>query len=142
MSNEIEQVPIDRIKELQAALATMPQIERPTFHHFCNGMYIREMHFAAGDVFVGRIYREQGFFQLIKGSFTNVTPFDRGLIVAPYLSVIQPGCKRAGYVHEDCIILTVHRTETTDVEEAVRQISEPEEGGLYDAHNRLVRRLE
>ena len=138
MSNEIvKEVPVEAIKALQSALGKLPQLEPPTFHHFCNGLYIREMHLPSGGCFVGRLYREPGYFQLIKGTMSNVTPFDHGLITAPYLSVIKPGSKRAGYAHTDCIILTIHRVDTTDVEEAVNQICEPEDGLLFDAHNRL-----
>ena len=34
---------------------------------------------------------------------------------APYFSVTEPGTKRFIYTHTDCIFVTVHATEETDI---------------------------
>ena len=44
-------------------------------------------------------------------------------IEAPYNGITEPGTKRAIYTHTDCVFITVHATELTDVDEIVNEVT-------------------
>jgi len=48
--------------------------------------------------------------------------------------------KRAGYAHEDSIFMTVHRTDSLDLDEIEQETVEPEIDALFDSGNRLLER--
>lgn len=102
---------INPVRELEAALAALPNqldIDALTQHHFCAGMYVRELFIPAGSAVVGKQHAQQNFFLLVKGTLTLATPEGPMTITAPYMVVTQPGEKRAGFAHEDCICLNFH----------------------------------
>lgn len=53
---------------IAAGLAGLPQTECPVFHHFSDGVYIREMLIPAGTFIVGHSHKKGGVNFLLKGS--------------------------------------------------------------------------
>lgn len=103
---------VDPVRALEAALLDMPEqqldLDKITSHHFCDGMYARELFIPAGTVVIGKTHATQNFFVLLKGTLTLATPDGPRLITAPYMTTTRPGEKRAGYAHEDCIVMNFH----------------------------------
>ena len=102
---------INPVRELQAALERMPDkldIDALTSHHFCGGLYARELFIPAGTALVGKTHAQQNFFVLVKGTLTLATPNGPVTVTAPYMVVTQPGDQRAGFAHDDCICLNFH----------------------------------
>lgn len=126
------------IDALQAAMVDMPQIELPTEHYFADGVYVREMRCAEGSLIVGKVHKREHFFILLSGEMTltgdGCAP---RRICAPFMSISPPGVKRVGLAHTDCVVMNIHRTDSTDLDAIEKELIEPDETALFDAHNNL-----
>ena len=101
----------DQVRALEAAMRQMPgqlDVDELTSHHFCEGLYARQLFVPAGAALVGKTHAQQNLFLLVQGEMTITTESGPRLIVAPFMVVTQPGTKRAGYAHSDCICLNIH----------------------------------
>lgn len=94
----------------------------PVKHTFVDGAYIREIFMPAGVVLTSKIHKICHPFFVLTGRVSVVT--EEGLIeiVAPYHGITPAGTKRALHVHEDCIWITVHVTNKTNVDEIEEEI--------------------
>lgn len=143
---EIEPLPIaptiDKIRALQCEVARVEQVELGLVHHFSSGMYTRECHIPAGTVVVGKLHRHDHPVMLIQGSATVVTDGHRETIHAPRVWTSPAGVKRAVLAHEDCIFVTVHATDLTDLDAIEAHVIEPEPdlplGYQPDWHSNLL----
>lgn len=128
----------ESIERLQGELAKLPQAELATRHYFADGMYCRELFRPAGCTIVGKVHKREHFYIVLTGEVT-VTGMGTGpeRIVAPRIIVSRPGVKRAVYAHTDSICMTVHRTDSRDLEEIEKELIEEDETALFDAHNKL-----
>ena len=79
-----------------------------TSHHFCAGLYARELFVPAGVVAVGKTHAQQNLFFLLNGTALIATPDGPREITGPFMSVTQPGTKRAVYAVTDCTFMNVH----------------------------------
>ncbi len=132
--------PIGReaIVALQAAMAGLPQAELPTEHFFADGMYCRFLPRPAGTLIVGKVHRKEHFYIVCCGTVrvTNGEGAARD-ITGPAVIVSQPGTKRAVLALTDATCLTVHRTDSTDLDDIEAELIEPDEAALFDARNNL-----
>lgn len=125
------------IERLQASLLTAPQLELPTNHYWADGMYCRELFRPKDTLIVGKVHKKEHFYIVVAGEVTVVGDGIRTRIKAPCVMVSAPGTKRAVYAHEDSVCMTVHRTDLKDLEAIERELIEPDETALFDAHNKL-----
>lgn len=112
---------LEQIRALESAIRTdLPtyDVDALTSHHFCEGLYARELFIPAGGVIVGKTHARQNFFLLAKGDLTVWTEQGMKRVRAPFMVVTQPGEKRVGYAHEDSITLNFHANpdDCTDLE--------------------------
>ena len=112
----------EAIKALEEHLKGYEQLDLEPKHHFANGVYARELFMPAGSVVTSKIHKTEHFAVIVQGAVTVVQEDGKRYIEAPYMTITQPGTKRALYVHEDTIWITFHPTEKTDVEEIERDI--------------------
>lgn len=103
----------DQIRRLERAMIhceDMPKldIEAATSHHFCIGLYGRELRVPKGYVVVGKKHAQENFFLLAAGEMTVWTAGGMRRVKAPFMIVTQPGDKRVGYAHEDCVTYNFH----------------------------------
>lgn len=115
----------------------LPQVELETKHHFADGMYIRELFRPAGTLIVGKVHRKEHFYILLSGEITVITGDVREHFKAPKIIVSPSGTKRAVLAHTDSLCLTVHRTNSKNLDAIERELLEPEPNALFDASNRL-----
>jgi precorrin-6B methylase 1 len=128
------------IRRLEAAIPlVMPtlDLDKITFHHHCNGVYIRQMTVPQGTVLVGKVHKEENFFMLVAGDMTVMG--DDGRIIrvqAPFMIVTKPGTKRVGFAHTQCIVLNIHGNpdNETDQEVLEERFIIPEEAPTLPAH--------
>lgn len=124
------------IEHLQTVMLRMPQAELPTAHHFADGVYVREMHCAAGTTIVGKVHKRPHFFILMTGEMTVTGDGSPArLIKAPAIIVSGPGVKRAGYAHTACVCMNIHRTDSTDLDVIETELIELDSSALFDARN-------
>ena len=128
----------DRPFRLQEMMAQLPQAELPTFHHFADGMYAREVHRPAGCLIVGKIHRREHFYIVTKGKVAVLMEGEAKIYEAPCVLISKPGTKRVVYAIEDSVCLTVHRTSLVDLDQIEEELIEPEGMRLFDSSNKII----
>lgn len=125
-----------RIDALQAALSQFEQLNFHTDHFFFLGIYARRLEVPRGAIIVGKAHKEKHLFIIAKGSIAVDDGNGARVLVAGETFVSYPGVKRAGYAIEDSVCITIHRTDSEDVEQIERDLIEPDGTALLDAFNR------
>lgn len=120
---------IESLRELQAAVASVDQVELKLFHHFTDGAYLRELHVPAGVMLVGKMHRTRHAL-IVVGDVTIVNGKARERITGFRVLQTEPGTKRAIVAHADSVLTTVHVTNSRDLEEIERAIIVPDDQEL------------
>lgn len=101
----------ERVKEMpEAHTGEAPE------HLFCNGMYTRILNIPAGDLIFGKKHKKGHFTMLVQGRASIVDDKGTQLFEAPSIWISQPEAQRVIYAYDDCVLLTVHRTDSTDLD--------------------------
>tara|TARA_R110002096_G_C14178486_1_gene686645 strand:+ start:40 stop:414 length:375 start_codon:yes stop_codon:yes gene_type:complete len=116
----------DNIYKFQDVLKEYPKADVVNRHHFSDGMYAREMFMPANTCVVGAKHKTRHFYSVVKGECSVVSVHEREDIKAPFLGETLPGTKRIIYAHTDCIWITYHPTQLTNVEEIEKALVELE----------------
>lgn len=99
----------------------------PLKHSFADGMYVREISIPAGVLLVGKIHRHSHPNFLMQGTVSVITEAGgQETLVAPCHMVSPAGTKRVVYTHSDCVWVTVHVTDSTDLDEIEDQVIAPD----------------
>ena len=102
-------------------------IDVPVDHHFAPGVYMRQMNAKAGTLVVSKMHRTEHMNILLTGSLTVTTENGIELLKAPLVIKSIPGTKRIGYFHEDSSWITVHPTQTEDLDLIEQQVIVPDD---------------
>lgn len=109
-----------RIKEFDALLISMPQVDCPLDMQFYPGLLIRERFVPSGTIFTTYTWKTTHPFRCIQGKLL-IWEEDKGWILfeAPCKGLTLAGTKRVIYVIEDVIWETLHAnpTDTQDEKE-------------------------
>lgn len=126
-----------QIARMQSIMVALPQIDlsEQTRHHFADGMYCRELFRPADTTIVGKVHKREHFYILLSGEITVSGDGFQERMTAPRIIVSKPGVKRAVYAHVDSVCITVHRTDSRDLDEIEAELIEPDETALFDARN-------
>tara|TARA_R100001594_G_scaffold123799_1_gene160379 strand:+ start:6639 stop:7217 length:579 start_codon:yes stop_codon:yes gene_type:complete len=125
----MESHPLTRTKEEANAY-------NPLRHFFGDGIYIREIFNPAGEVVITKIHKVNHPFFLMKGTMSMLTDEGEQRISAPFYSITKAGTKRLIYAHTDCIFVTVHATDKTDIKEIEKDIIAENFEELKEAKNK------
>tara|TARA_R110000823_G_C15722729_1_gene478865 strand:+ start:40 stop:636 length:597 start_codon:yes stop_codon:yes gene_type:complete len=100
------------------------QLEKlnPVKHSFADGCYIREIFNPANELLVTKIHKKEHPFFLLKGEMSILTEDGIQHLSAPYHSITKPGTKRIIYTHTDCVFVTIHATNKTDIKEIEKDV--------------------
>ena len=92
------------------------QVDLPLSHHFADSVYGREMFVPAGVAFTGKIHKTRHISILASGSMMLAsTTGGVNRMDSPCIFVSPPNTKKAGFAITDCVFLTVHGTDETDL---------------------------
>jgi len=107
------------ILDLENEMLTMEQTldQFPLTHHFAPGVYAREMFLPAGHTIVGKIHKHAHLNIVSKGRVILSTEEGSKELKAPCVFTSHAGTKRAVYIKEDAIWITIHVTDKTDLKE-------------------------
>ena len=94
----------------------------PIKHSFADGCYIREIFNPAGLLLVTKIHKKKHPFFLMKGEMSILTENGIEHIEAPHHGITIPGTKRIIYTHTDCVFITVHATDSTDIKKIEEEV--------------------
>lgn len=113
----------DKLKNSDLAL-TEEQLHElnPVKHSFADGCYIREIFNPAGELLVTKIHKKEHPFFLLEGKMSILTEDGVQHLQAPYHGITKPGTKRIIYTHTDCVFVTVHATEKTNIKEIEKDV--------------------
>lgn len=119
---------IDPVVRLQAALMQFEQRDCPVGHLFSPGIYLRTIIMPADTFVVGKLHATEHPNILISGDVTVWTAQD-GVhrLQGPKAWVSGAGVKKVLYTHTDCVWMTVHATEETDLIELENRLIIPED---------------
>jgi len=116
----------DRLDRWEAFVSDKPQVECPLRHTYPEGMYVREIFAPAGSIITSRIHRFDHPFFLLKGKLTVISETE-GLATytAPAHGITLPKTRRAIFIHEDTVWVTVHLNldNKTDHEELLNDLT-------------------
>ena len=94
----------------------------PLRHFFAEGQYIREVFNPSGELIVTKIHKYSHPFFLLKGKMSIMSEEGEKTIEAPFYGITPKGTKRIIYAHTDCVFVTVHNTDKTDINEIEKEI--------------------
>lgn len=117
----------DDIVKLQSLMLKGDTIELETRHHFSDGLYARELFIPAGVCLVGALHKTRHLYTVVQGKCRVSTQFENIEIEAPFMGETIPDTKRVIYAETDCVWITYHPTDLTDVKEIEKAILEPED---------------
>ena len=126
------------IDKLQGEMVKMPQAEGlKTEHNFSGGMYCRKLWRPAGTVIVGKVHKKAHLFICISGEIISWS--EKGMRHLKPGDVIesQPGTKRVTFAVTDALGMTIHKTDSTDLDEIEAELIEPDDLALFNAKNEL-----
>jgi|TARA_Y100000996_G_C22373009_1_gene581809 hypothetical protein len=113
-------------EKLKKTGATLSEEDRdkvnPLKHSFADGCYIREVFNPAGELLVTKIHKKKHPYFLMQGTMSILTDHGVKKISAPYNGITEPGTKRIIYTHTDCVFITVHVTDKTDLKEIESEV--------------------
>lgn len=104
-----------KVLDMEAFMLQQPQVAIPVRHHFCNGIYAREITAPAGVIMTGMVHKTEHLNIMSKGEVSVMTEDGMVRFKAPCTFVSKPGTKRIGYVHEEMVWTTIHATTEADL---------------------------
>lgn len=99
-----------------------PEPDLPLTHHFAPGAYGRQIFIPKDTLVVGKIHKHAHLNMVMQGNVTVGTEDGVAYIQAPAVFVSNPGTKRVVYAHEDTLWVTVHVTDSQDLDVIEDQI--------------------
>lgn len=113
-----------RVKDHKHGCKTQEEVNKfnPLRHSFGDGCYVREIFNPKGSLLVTKIHKVAHPFFLMKGKMSILSEEGETLLEAPHYGITKPGTKRIIFTHEDCVFVTVHVTNETDLTKIEEQI--------------------
>lgn len=108
-------VTMDKIFALEEVMRQMPQADFKVTHHFSKGVYARELFIPAGTTLTGKIHKHTNLNIMTQGEMSVSTEDGVQHVKAPFIVVSPPGTKRVAFAHTDCVWITIHGTDETDL---------------------------
>jgi hypothetical protein len=94
----------------------------PLVHSYGDGCYIRQIFMPKGTLITSKIHKVTHPYFVMTGKASVATEEGVEVIQAPYQGITQAGTKRALYIHEDMIWITVHVTDEIDLDKIEEEI--------------------
>ncbi len=106
----------DKVEALESLMKLAPQIDLKVDHYFSQGVYARSLHIPKGIQLTGKIHKYQQLNILVKGRMKVLVDDIVKEVNSPFIVVSPPGTKRIALALEDCIWITIHGTDETNVD--------------------------
>ena len=128
-----------KVFELQKAmLANIEPIQLDTKHRFHGGMYLREVFRPADCLIVGKVHKKEHFYIVLNGTVVITTDDGVFEVTGPYIFESKPGTKRAVYAKTDAVCITIHRVDSSSVENVEQELVEDDPDCVYLPGNKLA----
>ena len=93
----------------------LPQVECPLNHHFCGGVYARQITMPADTFVIGKRHKTSHFNIILKGKAHVLIDGVVSLIEAPCILNSKENIRKILYIIEDMTWVTIHATQETDI---------------------------
>lgn len=112
------------VDKLEQLMLNEEQVICPVKDLFTPGLYTRSLFIPAGTFLTTEIHKTEHPFVLMSGriSVLNVDTDETTHLEGPHIGVTSPGTRRIAHAETDCIWITFHATELTDVEKIADSI--------------------
>lgn len=122
------------LKELENELIKLDQVEIPTEHQFMGGIYLRSIAVPAGTLIIGKRHRHETCNMLLSGVMSIYIGENQPnkMLKGPCIFLSDPGSKKMGYAHTDCVFMNLHPTSETDLDKIESEFIIPEEEYLLN----------
>lgn len=127
----------ERVEALQSEISKYPQYEPPTEHIFHGGMYCRQVWRPAGCLIVGKVHKKEHFYMIVSGTVKITTDDGVETLTGPFLLCSKPGTKRAVYAETDALCMTIHRVDSSTIEDAEAELVEDDPHSLFTIGNKV-----
>tara|TARA_R110002049_G_scaffold116023_2_gene268289 strand:- start:111 stop:485 length:375 start_codon:yes stop_codon:yes gene_type:complete len=117
----------DNIYKFQKLMQSVENIDLAVQHHFSKGLYARELFIPKGVCLVGALHKTRHMFMVVTGTCRVSSQFGNEEITGPFIGETQIGTKRVIYAETDCVWMTYHPTNLTDIAEIEDALLVPEE---------------
>ena len=107
----------DDIYKFQSLMQAGDTVELDVQHHFSDGLYARELFIPAGVCLVGALHKTKHMYMVVSGKCRVSSQYGNQEIVAPFMGETLPGTKRVIYALTDCVWVTYHPTDLTDIKD-------------------------
>ena len=104
-----------QVLQLESALLEQPPVTFDTTHHFFPGLYAREFFQPKGTVVTSKIHRHPYLLVLAYGAVRMRTEQGIDTYHGPMVMPTFAGVKRALFTLEDCLFISAHPTDKTDL---------------------------
>ena len=107
----------ETIFALEREILEHSQVEIPTTHDHCSGLYARTIRIPAGCVLTGAIHKDESFFIVRTGQILVTTDTGVAHVGPGFMAVTKPGQKRAGLALTDCEVVNIHANPTGETDQ-------------------------
>lgn len=99
------------------------ETEGAVTHDFADGQYIRKIVMPKGLLVTTKIHAKNHPYFILSGEASIFS--DKGVerIKAPHHGITEAGTKRALYIHEECTFITVHRTDSLNIDDILNEVT-------------------
>jgi len=106
---------IDFTKSLIDECLKLPQVDCPLNHHFCGGVYARQITMPADTFVIGKRHKTSHFNIILKGKAHVLIDGVVSLVEAPCILNSEENIRKILYIIEDMTWVTIHATQETDI---------------------------
>lgn len=137
MSEQLQRTHHEQISTLQDAMAQLPQAPgMQTSHHFAGGMYCRRIEIPKDTIIVSKVHKTEHLFVGCVGELLVAGQGEAYTLLPGDVVPSSIGTKRLVVALTDVVVMTIHKTDITAVEELEAELMGDDEGPtLYDVNN-------
>jgi hypothetical protein len=113
---------LNYIADVERWMLKQPQAEFAMGHQFVDGIYVRTMTVPAGVTLSGAWHNRECLTLAHTGTISVLTVDGVKVITGPQMFIAPKGVRRLGFTHTEITWSTIHRTDSTDLDEVESEL--------------------
>jgi hypothetical protein len=126
-----------RINLIEAEMKKQNQLELRVENYFSLGVYARALYIPKNTILVGKIHKYPQLNFLMQGEMQVLVGEEVQQVGAPFIVNSPAGTKRIAQALSDCLWVTIHGTNLTNVDEIESHFIAQDEGEFLEFCNQL-----
>jgi len=112
----------NKLKAFVESCKGLPPTKYEYKHTISDGVYFRQLTLRRGGLIIGAVHKKETALIMLSGSIRVFSEDGIQILKPPMLKISPPGTQRAGLALEDSVLMTIHRVDSNDLEEIVREL--------------------